>query len=667
MTKLIRLHFLLSTLFLIICFVLHIFFSSYVAFPGLNFLLFLTLFFTTLRNPLLAVSFLVFVVPFTAGISEQLRAVFHWEIFTLDLLSIDASIGLLAGLLILSFLNSKSSLYRENIPDKSTILKLLLMGFHVLILITVAIAISRNLYQSASPYSVKGFFYNLANLRYTSFHDDYYPLRDLFIFTAVITLSIRLLTLVRTTSQLIRSVLIPLAVATVIILSYALWSKFTGLGYNRDGVEVGVNSFFPDLHAYGGYAVAAFMGGLYYLRSHNSLVKLAAAGFSFLAGAGVVVSASRFSLATLFIACLGYVGFLLIQRPQKHLMNLTFISLTILGTVIFVGYWGDRGLLHQLASLPKIQSFQELNSALSERPQIFRSALLMYSHYPILGLGKGIFYRQSSIGEFSHSSFFVTYNGENAHNYFLQILAETGIIGLSLFCALFIYQAFYLKNPNTQIVTVLILGIFAGNLYGHSLLIANILVLLFILLGVSNIDMGGQEYSSPEKIIPTKFSKPWRYCILAVATVLFIGAIFEVKSSYGKIPFEPRFVCYKPIQYSDRHTSGLFEKTYKVTGNNLKLEYIVYHADAQRRPLKIEFSLKQAGRIMASKERTINAPGPYAESVDISQLSPGAEILLQIKTSRCFTPINLGVNGDKRPLGLQLNKVSQDQRVVQGR
>jgi O-antigen ligase len=626
----------------------------------------LTLFLTTLRNPLLAVGFLVFVVPFTAGISEQARAVFHWEIFTLDLLSIDASIGLLTGLLTLSFLNSKNRSYRENISDKSTVLKLLLIGFHVLILITVAIAISRNLYQSASPYSAKGFFYNLANLRYTSFHDDYFPLRDLFIFTAVITLSIRLLSLVRTTSQLMRSVLIPLAVATAIILGYALWSKFTGLGYNRDGVEVGVNSFFPDLHAYGGYAVAAFMGGLYYLRSHNSLIKLAAAGFCFLAAAGVVVSASRFSIATLFITCLGYIFLLLLQRPQKHLIKLVFISLTVLATVIFVGYWGDRGLFHQLASLPKIQSFKELDSALSERPQIFRSALLMYSHYPILGLGKGIFYRQSSIGEFSHSSFFVTYNGENAHNYFLQILAETGIIGLSLFCALFIYQAFYLRNPNTQIVTVLILGIFAGNLYGHSLLIANILVLLFILLGVSNIDRGGQEYSTPKKIIPIKFSKPWRYCILAVATVLFIGAIFEVKSSYGKIPFEPRFVCYKPIQYSDRHTSGLFEKTYKVTGNNLKLEYVVYHADAQRRPLKIEFSLKQAGRIIASKERTINAPGPYAESVNISQLRPGAEILLQIKTSRCFTPINLGVNGDKRPLGIQLNKVSQDERVVQG-
>jgi len=661
MTKVIKFHFLASTIFLITCFILQVFFNAYNALPWVNVVLFLGILILTVVHPLYGIGILVFLLPFTAGIFPQTKALFDIAIPMADILSLDCVIGVLLGLFISCVFTKRFKIVLNTDWEQARVLEFLLIAFHLVIIITVAIAISRNLYQSVSPYSVKGFFYNLANIRYLSFHDDYFPLRDLVIFTAAITLSIRLLNLIRTPSQLKQSLLIPLAIATTIILGYALWSKLTGLGYNRDGVTLGVNSFLPDIHAFGGYALAAVMGGLYYLSSTNVLIKGIAGAFSFLGIAGVVVSASRFAIVMLGIVVISYLFLVFRTTNRGKLTTVIFSIILVLGTAYLSVHWDNRGLFSRLYSVLQSQSFEDFNTALSQRPDIFRSNLLMYSHYPILGLGKGIFYRQSSIAEFSKSDFFATHNGENAHNYFLQILVETGMVGLVIFCCLFLCQGLYLRNRSTEIITVLIVGLFSGNLYGHSLLIPNLLFLLFILLGASNVNEQAEKSISPTiRLIP--LPKAWRYVLIAMTTALVVGAIYEVKTSYGKLPFQPKFFCYKPAEYSDDQTSGLFKHTYTVTGKYLKLDYIVHHADVQRRPMTIDFNVKQQGQIVASSQRIVNSPEQYQDVLDISQLETGSNILLQIKTSRCFTPMNLGVSLDKRPLGIQLNKVFQDSR-----
>jgi hypothetical protein len=370
-----------------------------------------------------------------------------------------------------------------------------------------------------------------------------------------------------------------------------------------------------------------------------------------LSAAGVVVSSSRFSIVLLFIISLIYIFFII--NSQKSYVVFGLALLTITG-IVTINYWDDRGLLKMLLNLPKASSFVEINTILSERPEIFKADLLMFSKFPWLGIGKGIFFRQSSIYEFSQSNFFaIDNNGENAHNYFLQMLVETGIGGLVLFCALFIYPALYLKNKDNSIVSILILGIFFGNLYGHSLLIPNILLILFSLLGVANI-------SSLDKPLVIKLLKPWRYVIIITTIIIFLGSIGEIKSSYGKVPFQQRFVCYKSQgEYSDRSTSGLYTSKHKVTGKTLKLNYVIYHPDTTKHPLKVRFDLRQGDRVISQLERQVSSPGQYQDKLDISSLTLGTEFLLQIKTSRCFTPINLGFNTDRRRLGIQLKQVSQ--------
>lgn len=199
----------------------------------------------------------------------------------------------------------------------------------------------------------------------------------------------------------------------------------------------------------------------------------------------------------------------------------------------------------------------------------------------------------------------------------------------------------------------MILGLFSGDFYGHSLLIPNILLILFVLLGVTNT-------SNSEKPLAIKVSKYWRYLILVIAIMITLASCSEIQHSYGKVPFQQRFVCYKSQgEYSDRSTSGLYTSKNKVMGKTLKLNYVIYHPDTTKHPLKVRFDLRQGDRLISQLERVFSSPGQYQDKLDISSLTPGTEFLLQIKTSRCFTPINLGFNADGRRLGIQLNQVSQ--------
>jgi hypothetical protein len=615
----------------------------------INFLGFLIVFALAIYKKYTSLKLLVSLLPFTANISQQVKAIFNLELFILEPLSIDASLGFVGGLLFIEWFKNTHS----ETSQRTNILIGLLISFQSLIIITVANAISRNLYQAASSYSIEGLIYNVINLRHLGVYDDYFPLMDLFIFTTAIILSIKLLSLNFTQKQFLDNILIPLFGATVIILTYALWSKITGIGYHRIDVRDGIHSFFPDIHTYGGYALAAYIGALYYLNSNKLKVKIVTGIFLVLSAAGVVVSSSRFSIILLFIISLIYLIIFLVKNPQKRYVLLGLTLLIIVGFAS-ISYWDNRGILKAFSSLNQASSFADINNIFSERPEIFRANFLMFSHYPILGIGKGIFFRQSSIYEFSNSSFFAIENrGENAHNYFLQILVETGIVGLISFVASFIYQFLHIRNRANTIVSTLILGIFLGNLYGHSLLIPNILLILFVLLGVTNT-------SSSEKPLVIKVSKNWRYLISAIAIMITLASCSEIQHSYGKVPFQQRFVCYKSQgEYSDRSTSGLYTNKHKVMGKTLQLNYVIYHPDTTKHPLKVWFDLRQGDRTISQLERVVSSPGQYQDKLDISSLTPGTEFLLQIKTSRCFTPINLGFNTDRRRLGIQLKQVSQ--------
>jgi O-antigen ligase len=72
-----------------------------------------------------------------------------------------------------------------------------------------------------------------------------------------------------------------------------------------------------------------------------------------------------------------------------------------------------------------------LSVAASIRVELARTGLRMFAANPLFGVGVGRYYAVS--GEFSSPQLLRTYLRENAHNNFLQILAELGIVGFGAF------------------------------------------------------------------------------------------------------------------------------------------------------------------------------------------------------------------------------------------
>jgi hypothetical protein len=162
----------------------------------------------------------------------------------------------------------------------------------------------------------------------------------------------------------------------------------------------------------------------------------------------------------------------------------------------------------------------------------------MFSQYPWFGVGNGEFFRLSSVFEFSNSPSMVRAGGENAHNYFLQTLTEVGIVGTLSFITVFLWPFFNVKKRVVLFpVTYGIFSLFLGNLYSHSFLLRENLMLLSIFVGLL------YSYTWKRKTCLFFYSQAVgkQYLIIICFCVIFISTLLgitnEVMSSFGKLPF----------------------------------------------------------------------------------------------------------------------------------
>jgi hypothetical protein len=137
-----------------------------------------------------------------------------------------------------------------------------LLLFHAWIALSAVVAIARNLWQSASEFSLRGLAYNVWLTRGISWHDDYYPLQDLFFYSAALAMLFSVWTvLIREKGQLVRPLVLAVLAGAVVNAAFALWQRVTGHGWIHSELSQSVNALWPDLHSFGGFmAVALFLG-----------------------------------------------------------------------------------------------------------------------------------------------------------------------------------------------------------------------------------------------------------------------------------------------------------------------------------------------------------------------------------------------------------------------
>ena len=132
-----------------------------------------------------------------------------------------------------------------------------------------------------------------------------------------------------------------------------------------------------------------------------------------------------------FAACFISILFLyLVSWKYSHAVKTQFVHLFLFFVVTFVLCVGLNYFFHQQGShfmnrvMPLLNSINSDESTM-ERLEFYQSAIKAFSANPVVGLGFGGWPLYHGLGDISY----------HPHNIFLEIMAETGVVGLLLFVA----------------------------------------------------------------------------------------------------------------------------------------------------------------------------------------------------------------------------------------
>ena len=156
----------------------------------------------------------------------------------------------------------------------------------------------------------------------------------------------------------------------------------------------------------------------------NGKYKIAAAGIAALMAGSIFLSGSRGGMIA-FLAQMIVLGVLILRRRQGNwtqpLMLGTFLAMVI----IFLVWLGSNELTQRLISI-HAEAREEINGGV--RLTIDRDCLTMLLKRPLLGWGLGAFPTVYPGFRSFYTNFFVN----EAHNDYLQLLVETGLVGFSI-------------------------------------------------------------------------------------------------------------------------------------------------------------------------------------------------------------------------------------------
>ena len=313
----------------------------------------------------------------------------------------------------------------------------------------------------------------------------------------------------------------------------------------------------------------------------------------------------------------------------------------------------------------RLDSLSDLGGMMGSRFEIWSAVANMFSTYPLMGVGEGEFYRLSSNISFARSEFLQLNRGENAHNYFLQVLAENGLVGIAVFAIAFVVP--YRACQNKQLILPALIGLlslFLGNIFAHSFLVRENLLLGAVLLGLlySFSRMGLTSTSIQSKALSR------RTLLLSIVTVfvLLVGMIFEVAHSFGRMPFIAGADCFvKDLPVSkDGWATGSWEHRFPKGAKGVEMVLIPNRPNITKEPLNARFEVLswEAGRGKVPV-LTLNHQWISNESATIFlDLAPEYRnssniVTARIQLSSCYTPRNLGINTDGRRLGMQIQEV----------
>jgi O-antigen ligase len=545
----------------------------------------------------------------------------------------------------------------------------------IVISVSVAVAIARNLQQSAAPFSGQALLFNLLHVRTLTWHDDYRPLMDWVAYGgAFLTLAVLIPALKGIQDR--NDVIFKPLIAGLVIAALVGWRQSAfGAGlsvdlqnFRLDRFGFAALGFQPDLHAFAGHmllGVLGLLGYVYYKKSAWWRLVLIA-GVIPLCWTLLFLSKSKASLA-LAVLCLGLLALVwMVKRwaPSRYILGglATVGLLVLLSMPIFPGLWGTALTnLTQALGLPDLFA---LNIRLSYRPEVYLAALRMFALFPFAGLGQAEFYRQSANPELSQSFFLsIEQNGENAHNYFLQTLVENGVLGFAVFALMLAYPVLKVTDRRLLVPALAALGaIFCGNMFSHSLLVRENLLLAacFVALLYSFVPAVAEDATNHRAKLNWFDFLQKRYVVIGITCISIAFVIKEGLQSKGNFPFNQDLQCFKerPL-YRDGWTSGRYNIDMPVGSTGLTIKLATTQPDALQRPLTATINVLFDQRPLMQREFVLNKTGPQELALDLPTGTAATpdDYRIELKVSRCFVPRNFGMNEDSRRLGVRIDAI----------
>ena len=619
-------------------------------------------------------SIFIFLLPLTPTLNSQVSAALNLTLGVRTLSGLDLVAGFIVGVMLNYIFFNRNKC--------STLLPPWLIGLLCFtITSSVILAITRNLWQAASLPSVNGVLYNFFHFRVNQPHDDFYPLTDLVVFGLAAALVSTLIPILRENPNANRAVFQPIMLGIVFSAAWSLVQARTGVGlpwssasgyrfYNSTGFAG--TGFQPDIHAFAGHMLVGAVGLWGCLKGKAFPLRPVLFASALTMGwIGLIVSKSRGSIMLAIASYALAVGYFLWRRSKVYF----FATLSVLlafagGTYLFhriglsiIPLW----LIQYIEALPRIHvnNLLILNEHFGYRAEIYHAALRMFNALPFFGLGQGAFYRMSADYSFAHSRFLSSIHGENAHNYFLQILAELGIVGSLVLLMVILVPVVMHRERKVLVPTlVAIFSIFLGNVFAHSLLIREnfFLMAVFVALLYTSV----QSTSSHNTTALSKnaypiFTKWLLGGVLIMSSLMLLFTGIEIERSFDAPPYLYGSECFKSssVQPSE-WTTGRLEIETPPGANGLLINLLDAQPDVAHRPLIFEIDTIDATQAkIAHEQRSIDTNGAQAIEIILPKSTRVSDerLSIVITLSRCFTPRNLGINSDNRRLGLLVHDV----------
>jgi len=250
-----------------------------------------------------------------------------------------------------------------------------------------------------------------------------------------------------------------------------------------------------------------------------------------------------------------------INKKWLFLLLITFLIITII-------YSTDNPLNKSAITVPQraISTFDEQDPSINTRLLIWKTTFEMIKDNPLLGSGVGTFkmnYLDYQAEFLKDNPYYIKYSGKagEAHNEYLQLWAELGIIGLGLFLLIFyfFYKTifdFYKKNKNIKDRTItlsLVMGIICfliHSLFTFPLHVPALGITFFAIMGLTVVymrktnlyEIDSDNCLKEVKLINKKIK-------IALSILIFIFMIFAVNLVVIK-PYIAELYYFKGMRYN---------------------------------------------------------------------------------------------------------------------